>query len=176
VLRLHQNTLAKFYDDSPEVSDMIGPHVRSTSSRLDFKPQDISEDFEVVRRKAVFGYILYPTGAIVVSPRYVSLCIPRPVSVDRTDVDYVMLITDKPADEASEQKLEQSFELMDRAFGKEDFWAAELGHKGIASGAIEEMVIGGLERRVQMFHEVLDDRLKRSQLEAKGAETLRSIG
>jgi hypothetical protein len=87
-----------------------------------------------------------------------------------------MLITDKPADEASERKLEQSFELMDRAFGKEDFWAAELGHKGIASGAIEEMVIGGLERRVQMFHDVLEDRLQRSQLEAKGAETIRAIG
>jgi hypothetical protein len=38
------------------------------------------------------------------------------------------------------------------------------------------MVIGGLERRVLMFHDVLEDRLKRSQLEAKGAETVRAIG
>ena len=159
VQRLHQNTLAKYFDDTAEIGDLVGPHVRSTSTRSNFNPENISPDFDVMRWTSVFGYAIYPVGAIVVSPRYVNLCVMRPIAVDRTDVDFVMLITDPPADDRSKQKLDESFELMDVAFGKEDFWAAELGQKGLASGAIDHMLVGGLERRIQLFREVLHKRL-----------------
>ncbi len=160
VQRLHQNTLAKFFDDTPEISHMVGPHVRSTSGRVSFSADDRSEDFEVVRRTSVFGYALYPQGAIVVSPRYVSLCVMRPVSASRTDVDFIMLITDPPANAEAEEKLAQSWDLMDISFGKEDFWAAELGQKGLSTGALEHVLLGGLEKRIQMFHEVIEARVR----------------
>jgi phenylpropionate dioxygenase-like ring-hydroxylating dioxygenase large terminal subunit len=163
VLRLHQNTLAKFFDDAPEVSHMVGPHVRSASGRKNFTAEDIGEDFEIVRRRSVFGYALFPEGAIVVSPRYVSLCVMRPVSVDETHVDFIMLITDPPADEVAADKLEQSWALMDIGFGQEDFWAAELGHKGLKTGAVPEVQLGGLEHRIKMFHDVIEERIERYQ-------------
>jgi phenylpropionate dioxygenase-like ring-hydroxylating dioxygenase large terminal subunit len=159
VLRLHQNTLAKFFDDAPEVCHMMGPHVRSASGRRNFVADDVNEDFEIARRRTVFGYAIYPQGAIVVSPRYVSLCVMRPVSVSRTDVDYLMLITDPPSDEEDRQKLEESWALMDIGFGKEDFWAAELGQKGLASGAVCELLLGGLENRIKMFHDAMSGRI-----------------
>jgi Rieske 2Fe-2S family protein len=171
VQRLHQNTLAKFFDDSPEVSHMIGPHVRSASGRKNFVPTDINEDFEIARRRAVFGYAIYPQGAIVVSPRYVNLCVMRPIGINRTDVDYLMMITDEPADEESRQKLEASWDLMDIGFGKEDFWAAELGQKGLASGAVSELLLGGHEHRIKMFHDAMNERLEAYQRRVAGGAT-----
>ena len=70
-----------------------------------------------------------------------------------------MLITDPPADDVAEDKLRQSWELMDIGFGKEDFWAAELGHKGFATGALANITLGGMEHRIKMFHDVIEDRL-----------------
>jgi glycine betaine catabolism A len=163
VLRLHQNTLGKFFDDSPEVTEMIGPHVSSAAGRSNFKIEDMSEDFEVVRRKSVLGYMLFPTGLIVVSPRYLSLGVLRPIAHDRSEVDYFMLMTDPPKDAEAEEKLKQSFELISIAFGQEDFWAAEQGQIGLSSGLIDELLVGGLERRMVMFRDVLIDKLERYQ-------------
>jgi nitrite reductase/ring-hydroxylating ferredoxin subunit len=169
VLRLHQNTLARFFDDTPEISDMIGPHVRAASGRKNFSADDIHDDFEVVRERGVFGYAIYPQGAIVVSPRYVSLCVMRPISVGCTDVDYVMLITDPPADALAEQKLEKSWDLMNIGFGKEDFWAAELGQKGLSTGSLTEVSLGGLEIRIKMFHDAINARLSAYQVSPRAS-------
>jgi glycine betaine catabolism A len=128
-----------------------------------FSADDIHDDFEVVRERGVFGYAIYPQGAIVVSPRYVSLCVMRPISVGRTDVDYVMLITDPPADALAEQKLEKSWDLMNIGFGKEDFWAAELGQKGLSTGSLTEVSLGGLEIRIKMFHDAINARVSAYQ-------------
>jgi hypothetical protein len=48
---------------------------------------------------------------------------------------------------------------MDIGFGKEDFWAAELGQKGLASGAVCELLLGGLENRIKMFHDAMSGRI-----------------
>jgi phenylpropionate dioxygenase-like ring-hydroxylating dioxygenase large terminal subunit len=159
VLRLHRNTLAKYFDDTPEITDLIGPHIRSTSRRANRGPEALDYSFEGVRSTTVFGYALFPAGMIVASPLYVSFLILRPISVDRTDADYYMLSSGPVTDEKLQGKLKRSFELMDIAFGQEDFWAAEQCHIGLASGAVSELLVGGLEKRMEVYHDLLEKRL-----------------
>ena len=159
VTRLHRDSVGRYFEDVPETSDMVGPHVRAVSGRLNFSLDDIDEDFAVSRRRTAFGYVSYPTGAIVASPRYISLCIVRPLSVERTDVDFYLLAPEPPADVEAEGKLDASFELMDQVFGKEDFWAAELGQQGLSSGVLTDVLTGGMERRIVMFRDVILDRI-----------------
>ena len=59
--------------------------------------------------------------------------------------------------------------VMTYGFGKEDFWAAEIGHKGLSSGAIKNIVVGGLERRMKMFADVIDERIAKYRKETKKA-------
>lgn len=156
VLRLHRNTLAKFFDDAAEVSDLIGPHVRAVSGRSAFRLDAIGEDFESTRSTSVLGYTLFPNGMIVTSPLYVSFMVIRPIDVGHCAVDYFMLVTPAVAAGGYEDKLRKSFELMDVAFGKEDFWAAELGQRGLSAGTLPALELGGLERRIKLFHDALD--------------------
>jgi hypothetical protein len=73
-----------------------------------------------------------------------------------------MLIGSEPEDERSKKRFNESFELMDRAFGKEDYWAAELGQQGLASGAISDLTLGGMEEQMMQFHVIVDQRIKKA--------------
>lgn len=159
VLRLHKNTLAKYFDDAPEVSDLVGPHIRSLAGRINFDQQDAGSRFEDVRATTVFGYTLFPNGMIVTSPLYVSFLILRPQDARTCAVDYFMLTTRAVAEGDYADKLQRSWDLMDRAFGQEDFWAAELGQRGLETGALRTLVVGGLERRIKQFHDLVNSRI-----------------
>lgn len=160
VIRLHRETLAPFFVDTPTRIDVIGPHIRSASARKNFTKDRVSEDFNAARRVSVFSYAMFPAGIIVVSPRYISIGVLRPVSADKTEIDYYMVVDSPPPNEDITAKLRQSFDLMNRAFGKEDFWAAELGQEGLSTGTLKDMTLGGMERQMSIFHDILAERMK----------------
>jgi nitrite reductase/ring-hydroxylating ferredoxin subunit len=162
VTRLHKDSLAKFFVDTENLIDAIGPHVRNTSARGNFSRAMPIETFEDARRITVLGYTLFPNAVVVVSPYFVSLGILRPVATDHTAVDYYMLVNRPPADDIDRDRMQRSFDLMKIAFGKEDFWAAEMCDAGLRTGTLKDLQLGGMEVQMALFHDAVNQCLAAS--------------
>ncbi|WP_198351273.1 aromatic ring-hydroxylating oxygenase subunit alpha [Flavisphingomonas formosensis] len=155
VTRLHKDSLAQFSVDSENMIDRIGPHIRNAAHRGNFDPAAISNRFGEMRKMMVFSYIGFPNGIIVVSPHYISLGVVRPIDDHRTEIDYYQLYDAPPRDERIAGKMREAFDLMERVFAKEDYWAAELCDKGLRSGTMSEVQLGGMEVQIRMFQDAV---------------------
>lgn len=157
VTRLHKNSLARFGVDSQNMIDRVGPHIRNAAHRGNFDRAQITNRHGEMRHMMVFSYIGFPNGILVVSPHYISLGVVRPVAVDQTEVDYYQLYDQPPPDERIAGKMREAFDLMERVFAKEDYWAAEQCEQGLRSGALKEIQLGGMEIQIRMFHDAVED-------------------
>jgi hypothetical protein len=80
-----------------------------------------------------------------------------PQAVGRTLVEDYMLIPEKPTTNEAEDHWKRCWDLLDGGtFGDEDFHAASLCHKGLASGQIDEVVLGKLEHGIADFHRKIE--------------------
>lgn len=156
VTRLHKNSLANFGVDSENMIDRIGLHIRNAAHRGNFDRTRITDRFGEMRKMMVFSYIGFPNGILVVSPHYISLGVVRPIAIDRTEVDYYQLYDRPPPDDRIAGKMREAFDLMERVFAKEDYWAAEMCDQGLRSGALEEIHLGGMEVQIRMFHDAVE--------------------
>ncbi len=155
--RLHAPSVGAMFADAVSVSDRIGAHVRSAVGRADFAAASALSDLADLRRVVTFSYTLFPAGVVAVSPDYLNLLVLMPQSVDRTLVDNWMIIPEAPASDQAEAHWAKSWALLDGGvFGAEDFVAAARCHAGLASGALAEVVLGGLEEGIAAFHAQID--------------------
>jgi phenylpropionate dioxygenase-like ring-hydroxylating dioxygenase large terminal subunit len=159
VTRLHRDSLARFGVDSENMIDRIGPHIRNAAHRDNFERENITNRFAEMRRIMTFSYILFPNGILVVSPHYISLGVVRPIAGDRTEIDYYQLYDAPPPDQRIEGKMREAFDLMERVFGQEDYWAAEMCDKGLRAGVLKDVQLGGMEVQIRMFQDAVTDRL-----------------
>jgi phenylpropionate dioxygenase-like ring-hydroxylating dioxygenase large terminal subunit len=157
VTRLHKDSLSQFGVDSENMIDRIGPHIRNAAHRGNFDRANITDRHGQMRQMMVFSYIPFPNGIVVVSPHYISLGVVRPISIDKTEVDYYQLYDRPPPDDRIAGKMRQAFDLMEQVFAKEDYWAAERCDEGLRSGAINEIQLGGMEVQIQIFHDTVNE-------------------
>jgi len=157
VQRLHAATIGPFFQDGVTTADSIGPHQRSAVGREAGSAALSSSDWAVLRGAITYTYQMFPGTVLIVSPDYINLMVLMPQGVDRVLVEDFMLIPEAPMTEKALAHWERSWKLLDEGvFAAEDFRAAELGQQGLASGALERLMLGTLEQGVKHFHDAVE--------------------
>ena len=153
VQRLHAETIAPFFTDGIAAADFIGPHQRAVVGRADYLSEIDRDDWAAVRRVLTYTYAFFPTSILIVSPDYINLLVVMPRTVGSCLVEDFMLISEPPQTPEAEAHWAKSWELLDSGtFAGEDFRAAALCQRGIESGLVKTVIVGGLEAGIATFH------------------------
>lgn len=164
VTRLHAGTIGPFFKDGITAGDQIGPHQRSAVGRLEEMEHVDLTDMASLRRVVTFAYQLLPATIIVPSPDYINVMVLMPQAADLTLVEDFMLIPEAPQTEKALAHWEKSWNLLDGGvFASEDFRAAELGHQGLSSGAVDHITLGTLEGGIARFDQIVRAALEASE-------------
>jgi nitrite reductase/ring-hydroxylating ferredoxin subunit len=160
VARLHAATIGPFFKDGVTSGDTLGPHVRSAVGREIDAAALEAGDWPTLRRAITFTYQLFPGTVLIVSPDYINLMTLMPQGPGRVLVEDFMLIPEPPTTDKARAHWEKSWALLDGGvFASEDFRAAELGQRGLESGALDCITLGTLETDIRRFHDEVEARL-----------------
>jgi nitrite reductase/ring-hydroxylating ferredoxin subunit len=153
VQRLHAETIAQFFTDGIAAADFIGHHQRAVVGRADYLAKVDHDDWAALRRVLTYTYAFFPTSILIVSPDYINLLVVMPQTVGTCLVEDFMLIPEPPQTPEAEDHWRRSWELLDGGtFAAEDFRAAALCQRGIESGLVKTVTVGGLEVGIAEFH------------------------
>ena len=154
VQRLHADTIAQFFTDGIAAADFIGQHQRAVVGRADYLAKVDHDDWSALRRVLTYTYAFFPTSILIVSPDYINLLVVMPQTVGTCLVEDFMLIPEPPQTPEAEDHWRRSWELLDGGtFAGEDFRAAALCQRGIESGLVKTITVGGLEVGIAEFHQ-----------------------
>ncbi len=159
VQRLHAQSIGGLFADVPNATHRLGPHIRQISGKANFEPEMIDLPGENIHKTVTHAYLLFPNTVVVTSPYYISVMIIMPNAVGESTVDYFMLTPGLADNPKAEELYAKSYELILKVFGTEDFRAAEISQVGLESGALEEVVYGGLETSIPEFYRTLESYL-----------------
>ena len=160
VQRLHAQTIAPFFTDGITAADFIGPHQRAVVGRAEYLAEIDRDDWGALRHAVTYTYFLFPAAILIVSPDYINLLVVMPQTVGTCLVEDFMLIPEPPGTPQAEAHWQRSWDLLDGGtFAAEDFRAAELCQRGIESGLVKTVTLGGLETGIDVFYGRLEKML-----------------
>jgi phenylpropionate dioxygenase-like ring-hydroxylating dioxygenase large terminal subunit len=160
IQRLHATTVAGMFADVPNITDRLGDHLRQVSGKANFEPSRLdSLAHENIHKTITHAYVLFPSTVIITSPYYISVMIIQPRSASRSTVHYFNLTREAPDNDKARELFARSFDMILNVFGNEDFRAACLSQAGLQTGALKDVLYGGLETPIPMFYEILERHL-----------------
>jgi phenylpropionate dioxygenase-like ring-hydroxylating dioxygenase large terminal subunit len=159
VQRLHAATVGPLFADVPTVSTVLGDHVRQVSGKADFSPDQLDAAGENIHKTVTITYLAFPNVSVITSPYYVSVMLVQPRAANRSTVQYFMLTRDPADNDKARELFSRSYEMILNVFGNEDFRAACISQTGLESGAVPELVYGGLESQIPAFYDILERHL-----------------
>ena len=162
VRRLHANSIGSMFVDGAGVVTPFGRHQRKVYGKGDFDPSSLDDPTQDIHKIVTHIYQLFPNGILITSPYYTSLMILMPQTESRTTVEYFMLTPGVATTAKVEDLYDRSYKLIQQVFGNEDFRAAEISQEGLSSGALKEVIYGGMEITIPAYY----DRLDASMLDA----------
>ena len=164
VQRLHVNSIGPqgmdMFADVVSLADRFGLHTRQTSGRGNYKPEVLDDPSINVRNYITHAYNLFPNTVVITSPYYTSVMIIMPVDAGHSRVDYFMLTESAPDNPKAEELYAKSFAIIQDVFGNEDFKASELCHRGLASGAVPDVIYCGIKAPIPQFYEGIESVMK----------------
>lgn len=166
VTRLHATSIGDLFTDMASVCTKLGPHQRKVAGKAQFTPADLDIPGENIHKTVTHAYQVFPNATLITSPYYISLMVLMPTAADRTNVDYYMLLPQAPDNEKAESIASRSYELILKVFGDEDFRAAQITHKGLASGGLKTVTYGGMENTIPTYYDQLESHFLTNQPEA----------
>jgi phenylpropionate dioxygenase-like ring-hydroxylating dioxygenase large terminal subunit len=167
IQRLHATTVAAMFADVPNITDRLGDHLRQVSGKANFEPSMLDGMAgENIHKTITHAYVLFPSTVIITSPYYISVMFIEPRGPAHSTVRYFNLTREAPDNDKAHELFRRSYEMILNVFGNEDFRAACLSQIGLASGALKDVVYGGLETPIPMFYETLDQHLDNTKAQA----------
>ena len=164
IQRLHSQSVAPMFADLLGVVDVLGDHVRQLSGKAQFDPSLLDIPNENVHKHVTFAYLVFPSTVVITSPYYVGIQIVKPNGVNRSTVEYFMLTRDRADNDKARDLFSRSFEMILNVFGNEDYRAACMSQTGLESGAVKEVVFGGMESRIPLFYSNVERHLQRYEV------------
>jgi phenylpropionate dioxygenase-like ring-hydroxylating dioxygenase large terminal subunit len=156
---LHRDSVYRFFLDAASLAEREGPHIRAVTGRraLLEAPRDLARASDL-RQLATPSLLLFPSTVVVEHPDFVSIMTMHPLAPNETAWDHMMLV---PAVRAGEtEHWTRSWQLIEEGvFQREDLWVCEQAQRSIDSGAVDEMLFGGLEAPARWFHAAIEDAL-----------------
>ena len=159
VQRLHAATVGPLFADGCTKLDTFGAHIRQISGKVHFKPEMLEEAGKNIHGLVTITYQLFPNLVIITSPYYMSAMFILPQSPTTSKVELFITTLEPPANEKAAELYARSYEMVQSVFGGEDFRAAEISQKGLATGALTEVIYSGLEHPIVDYYNSLDEAL-----------------
>lgn len=160
IQRLHAQSVAGIFADVPNITDRLGDHLRQVSGKASFHPSILDDNpGENIHKIITHAYAVFPNTVVITSPYYISVMIIEPRAVNRSTVEYFMLTREAADNDKARELFTRSYEMILNVFGNEDFRAACLSQAGLETGAVDEMLYGGMETTIPMFYEVVERHL-----------------
>ena len=156
VQRLHARSVGPMFADVPNVTTVLGHNIRQISGKMNFTPDCLDIAGENIHKSVTHAYLVFPNTVIVTSPYYISVMFIMPKSSGQSVVDYVMLTRGEADNEKAVDLYQRSYEMVLNVFGNEDFRAAQISQKGLASGALQDVIYCGLEETIPLYYEILE--------------------
>ena len=166
---LHRRSIADDYDFRNSIWDVFGSGQRTVSFRT-------SIDDELANKPAsersllphtTIEYFLLPNVVLTHQLDHVELWRAEPISVDRTLVSTSLFAPRPPETDSAKRHWKKNLDLLLKVTETEDFPLMSEIYRGLASGAVKELVYGKLEPALVHYHQSLNRLLGETEATAR---------
>lgn len=154
---LHQRSIARDYDFRNAVWDSYGIGQRTVNFRSSIEAE-LGDKPAAERRilpHATIEYFLLPNAVLTHQLDHVELWRAMPLGVDRTLVSTSLYAPEAPRTEGAARHWRKNLDLLLQVTETEDFPMMVEIQRGMAAGAVKELVYGKLEPALVHFHRSL---------------------
>lgn len=153
---LHPTTVGRHFLSRPSTCAALGPNIRFHSlMKTVLGLRDVPESAWSLLPHGTVEYLLTPNLVVNYSVDHVAIYRFVPLAPDRTRAELTIYTPDEVTSEADREHFARTLALHVRVSGGEDFTKQEEVQRGLASGAIDEVVFGRNEPAAILFHQAL---------------------